>query len=70
MAARLHCPICRHPVTWENNPFRPFCSERCRTIDLGSWAAGWYRIPGQPLTVDSDTDEKAESEPPPPESRD
>ena len=42
------CPACRGPVTWEENPFRPFCSERCRTVDLGKWATGAYRIPGAP----------------------
>jgi uncharacterized protein len=29
------------------NPFRPFCSERCKLIDLGRWAGGEYRIPTQ-----------------------
>jgi endogenous inhibitor of DNA gyrase (YacG/DUF329 family) len=32
-------------VTWEENEFRPFCSERCKMIDLGQWAAERYRIP-------------------------
>jgi endogenous inhibitor of DNA gyrase (YacG/DUF329 family) len=30
------------------NPWRPFCSERCRTVDLGGWASESYRIPAQP----------------------
>jgi len=35
-------------VTWTaENAFRPFCSERCRNIDLGAWAAEEYRVPGQ-----------------------
>lgn len=41
------CPICRKKAEWEGNPFRPFCSERCRTIDLGTWASEGYRIPGE-----------------------
>jgi uncharacterized protein len=41
------CPICRKKTAWENNPFRPFCSERCRLIDLGKWASDEYRIPGE-----------------------
>lgn len=41
------CPTCRKPVTWEGNPHRPFCSERCRTLDLGNWAAERYRIAGE-----------------------
>jgi endogenous inhibitor of DNA gyrase (YacG/DUF329 family) len=33
-------------TTWEENPWRPFCSEKCKLIDLGSWASGEYKIPG------------------------
>ena len=29
------------------NPFRPFCSERCKMIDLGTWASEGYRVPGE-----------------------
>ncbi len=40
------CPTCNKPLKWsEDNPFRPFCSERCRTIDLGAWANEEYKIP-------------------------
>jgi endogenous inhibitor of DNA gyrase (YacG/DUF329 family) len=40
------CPQCGKPVAWESsNPFRPFCSERCKMIDLGAWATESYRIP-------------------------
>jgi hypothetical protein len=39
------CPICRQPAGWDDNPHRPFCSERCQTIDLGRWAAEEYRVP-------------------------
>ncbi len=41
----IKCPICRKDTHWENNPFRPFCSERCRLMDLGKWASEDYRIP-------------------------
>jgi len=43
------CPHCGRPAAWEGNPWRPFCSERCRMIDLGRWASGEYRIPGEPI---------------------
>ncbi len=43
------CPHCRKKAPWERNPYRPFCSERCRLLDLGQWASGSYRIPGQPV---------------------
>ena len=47
MARVVNCPICRVEVSWEENPHRPFCSERCRLIDLGAWSEGRYRIPGK-----------------------
>jgi endogenous inhibitor of DNA gyrase (YacG/DUF329 family) len=42
-ALKLHCPICKKPVKSADPDF-PFCSERCRTIDLGKWASGAYVI--------------------------
>ncbi|MBI2312757.1 MAG: DNA gyrase inhibitor YacG [Betaproteobacteria bacterium] len=44
----VNCPQCSMAVAWEEaNPFRPFCSERCRLIDLGQWASESYRIPSE-----------------------
>jgi uncharacterized protein len=40
---KLRCPICKKPVTSVDPDF-PFCSERCRTVDLGRWASGQYVI--------------------------
>jgi endogenous inhibitor of DNA gyrase (YacG/DUF329 family) len=51
------CPICREPVTWEGNPSRPFCSERCRLVDLGAWMAERYRVPGPPSDDARDPDD-------------
>jgi endogenous inhibitor of DNA gyrase (YacG/DUF329 family) len=43
---RVPCPRCRTEVAWTpENRYRPFCSERCKTIDLGAWASGEYRLP-------------------------
>jgi len=57
------CPSCKKETTWENNPFKPFCSERCRLIDLGKWASGEYRIPGEKKDVpDGDDHEKNDNE--------
>jgi endogenous inhibitor of DNA gyrase (YacG/DUF329 family) len=39
------CPTCRRPAQWEGNKWRPFCSERCRLLDLGAWSGESYRIP-------------------------
>lgn len=42
----VSCPICRKDVAWlPENRHRPFCSFRCRQIDLGAWADGTYTIP-------------------------
>lgn len=41
------CPTCNKSVRWDaTNPARPFCSERCKLIDLGAWADESHRIPG------------------------
>lgn len=45
----MKCPTCGKPVEWNDNPFRPFCSERCQLVDLGRWVEGEYRVPGEPL---------------------
>ena len=47
MMRQLKCPQCREMTTWQDNPHRPFCSERCQLLDLGQWADESYRIPGQ-----------------------
>jgi len=47
----LHCPICRKPVPLDSDN-RPFCSDRCRTIDLGKWASGDYKISSPILDPD------------------
>lgn len=47
----VNCPVCGKPAPFDSgNPFRPFCSERCKLIDLGQWANESYRIPGPELT--------------------
>ncbi|PYS27176.1 MAG: DNA gyrase inhibitor YacG [Acidobacteria bacterium] len=41
------CPTCGKPVEGQENPWRPFCSERCKLIDFGRWANEEYRVPSQ-----------------------
>jgi endogenous inhibitor of DNA gyrase (YacG/DUF329 family) len=41
------CPHCRRETAWHDNPHRPFCSKRCKMIDLGAWIAEEYTIPGE-----------------------
>lgn len=53
---QIRCPICKKKTTWEENPWRPFCSERCKLIDLGKWATEEYRIKGK--EVEEEKEEK------------
>lgn len=51
------CPQCRKKVLWsEDNPYRPFCSKRCRLLDLGAWADESHRITGEPAMDEMDID--------------
>lgn len=43
---KIKCPTCRKWTEWQGNLFRPFCSERCKLIDLGAWASDKYHIEG------------------------
>lgn len=48
--ATVKCPTCDRPVAWgADAPYRPFCSKRCRLIDLGDWLDGSNHIPGPEL---------------------
>lgn len=60
MPLKVKCPTCRKEIPWENNPHRPFCSDRCRLIDLGAWIQERYRIPGQELESNLGDDEEDE----------
>ncbi len=44
---KIKCPTCKKKTEWKNNSYRPFCSERCKLIDLGKWAAEEYKIEGE-----------------------
>ncbi len=49
------CPTCGKEQPWSrDNPWRPFCSERCRLIDFGGWANEEHSIPVQPELEDFD----------------
>jgi endogenous inhibitor of DNA gyrase (YacG/DUF329 family) len=45
---KLNCPTCRKLAIKKGNPRFPFCSERCRLVDLGRWIDEEYRVPGEP----------------------
>ncbi len=46
----VRCPTCRRETPWAGNEHRPFCSERCRLVDLGAWVDERYRIAGEPVS--------------------
>ncbi len=51
MSRETPCPICKQKGDWFAKPFGPFCSERCKMVDLGKWLGGEYRL-ASPLTVE------------------
>jgi endogenous inhibitor of DNA gyrase (YacG/DUF329 family) len=55
----ITCPTCAKKDTWvPDNKFRPFCSDRCRLIDLGEWASDSRRIPGEDVPLDNEEDDQ------------
>lgn len=47
MPSLVNCPTCGKQIEYSTrNAFRPFCSERCKQLDLGAWASERYAIPG------------------------
>lgn len=61
----VDCPNCGRKTPFAaSNRWRPFCSERCKTLDLGAWAAERYRIAGEP--DDDGLDESGDAAPEPP----
>jgi uncharacterized protein len=54
--ARVKCPTCRREIDWTSSPFRPFCSERCRLIDLGAWLSEQRAIPEDTAPQESEGD--------------
>jgi uncharacterized protein len=60
---RVKCPTCHREIAWSESPFRPFCSERCRLIDLGAWLTEKHAIPGEPAPDDA-AGENTTEEPP------
>jgi uncharacterized protein len=65
MPATVKCPTCRRPVQWsEQSPYRPFCSERCRLVDLGGWFAEQRGIPDENSPADWDEADPADADAP------
>jgi len=51
MSIQVKCPTCSKPVVWDKTSrWRPFCSERCKLIDLGEWANESYAVKGEEIS--------------------
>ncbi|MGH8287750.1 MAG: DNA gyrase inhibitor YacG [Steroidobacteraceae bacterium] len=50
---RIKCPTCQREIDWSQSAYRPFCSERCRLIDLGAWLTERHAIPGEAAPDDA-----------------
>jgi len=58
MVTTVNCPQCGKQVPWQADQiWKPFCSERCKLIDLGEWASEGHKIPGPPVNNPLDDDE-------------
>ncbi len=56
----VRCPACQRAVPWTDaSPFKPFCSERCKLMDLGGWASGQHRIPDEETPFSPPVDEES-----------
>ena len=58
--AAHRCPICKKPVARGTKEF-PFCSERCRWLDLGNWLTGGYRIPAGAADLAGESPDEADA---------
>lgn len=59
----VNCPSCRKKFNYYDSEFRPFCSEKCRLVDLGHWLTESYSVPAEKLTPDeAETLEKLRNE--------
>lgn len=58
------CPTCQRVIAWSDDyPYRPFCSERCRLIDLGAWLSEQRAIPGNEPDLGSTAEDGAAQDP-------
>jgi endogenous inhibitor of DNA gyrase (YacG/DUF329 family) len=50
----VQCPACKGASVYATgNPYRPFCSERCKSLDFGAWASEAFRMPAPPSSEDT-----------------
>ena len=59
---KVKCPKCGKECEWENNEWKPFCSERCKMVDLGAWVSESYRISGEDALDEENAEDAGEDE--------
>lgn len=57
----VKCPNCGRETEYQGNDFRPFCSERCKMLDLGAWIDGEYTLPVEGTEMTEEDIEQIES---------
>ncbi|WP_038055871.1 DNA gyrase inhibitor YacG [Thermodesulfobacterium hydrogeniphilum] len=57
---KIKCPVCGKRTQWENNPYRPFCSKKCKLADLYGWLSEEYRIKINPDEIEDEYIEEVE----------
>ena len=57
----IKCPRCGTETTFANNSYRPFCSERCKMVDLGKWMSEAYQVPVEGEEGEDASEEQRES---------
>jgi uncharacterized protein len=56
----VRCPACGGDSVYApENPYRPFCSERCKNLDFGAWASESYRVPARRDSADAEDPDAA-----------
>jgi endogenous inhibitor of DNA gyrase (YacG/DUF329 family) len=56
----MKCPNCNKLIEWQGNPYRPFCSERCKLADLSRWVNDEYSVPGEAASIPDQAETAAE----------
>lgn len=54
---KIKCPACKSAFNYYSSEFRPFCSQRCKNIDLGHWFSESYKVPGEKVMGEQDLNE-------------
>ena len=57
----VKCPTCKREIDWSESQFRPFCSERCKLIDLGAWLTEKHTIPGDNVPEEPGQDDETDA---------